>query len=458
MCLSTADARSRCEPQQAVNILLAAVLAVMVALSLPGCTTSMSRASAAPASVPPAQPRAAEIGNAFAQLNALQREASALPDPLAVHAFYLEHWQHSSGVLHEFLAQVLAATDAEMGAYEKAVLQFPSSAPRLRNTPAALADPADFHAVNAAEAIAELAGERRIVMLNEAHHVAQTRLLTLALLPRLRELGFTHFAAEDLDERDVDLAARSYPVVASGTYVHEPLYGEIIRTALRLGFIVVPYDSTHGESDPVVREEEQARHLVERVFRAAPNARLLVHAGYAHVHKRADYFYTATLAMRLRRMTGFDPLSIDQTLLRPIEPGREYADYRELLRRFPITEASVLLRDAAPRAWSLEPQVYDVSVLLPPPTREIAGRPDWLDLGGERMPVLIDLDLSSTQLPCLIEARYAAEDTAAIPADRLLLEHAGDKPALFLRRGNYRLDTLCSAGQGVAGRALHVGG
>jgi hypothetical protein len=390
---------------------------------------------------------------AFAELNALGREASALKNPLAQYEFYRDRHAHSDGVVRAFIGQVLAAKEAELGAYEQAVLQYPQGAPVLRTAAAALPDPARFRAVAAVDAVAALARERRIVMANEAHHVAQTRVLTLELLPRLRALGFTHFAAEGLSESDRDLAARGYPVPASGPYIDEPLYGEIIRSALRLGFIVVAYESAAADDDS--REEEQARHIVERVFRGRDDARLLVHAGYAHVHKRATYLDTDTMAMRLARKTGLDPLVIDQTVLRPVAPGREYADYRRLLDRFAANEATAFVAADSGAAWSLEREIYDVSVLLPP-SRLVNGRPDWLALGGERSAVAIGLDLQPASLPCVLEARYAGEPDGAVPADRILVERADTPTVLFLRPGDYRVAASTSSGRTFAAQRLHV--
>jgi hypothetical protein len=280
--------------------------------------------------------------------------------------------------------------------------------------------------------------------------------LTLALLPRLRTLGFTHFAVEGLDERDRDLATRGYPVEASGIYVREPLYGEIVRTALKLGFIVVPYESTTPGADMTAREQEQARHLIERVFRPDPQARLFVHAGYAHVHKRAGYLDAEPMTMQLKRMSGLDPLSIDQTVLRPLGGAREYADYRGLLRRFAIREPTVLATNHADGAWSLEPDFYDVSVILAPPARMIVGRPDWLTLGGMREIVPVDIDLSDEHLPCVLEARYAGESAKAVPGDRVLVEHGRGQVVLFLRPGKYRLTATDASGRSVIDRGLHV--
>jgi hypothetical protein len=388
----------------------------------------------------------------FAELNAVSREAAALKTPLAQYLFYRDRYQRSEGALHGFIGQVLAATSSELGAYEEAVLEFPQGAITLHTTPAALPEPARFEAVDAAVAIAELARERRIVIVNEAHHAAQTRVLTLALLPRLRALGFTHFAAEGLAEDD-ELAARGYPVRASGPYVAEPLYGEIVRTALRLGFRVVPYES--AAKDLAARERGQARNLVERVFSVDPDARLFVHAGYAHVHKRDHYLQTDPMAMRLARATGLDPLVVDQTVLRPVAPGREYADYRGLVQAFPVATATLFRDRASGSPWSLEPLLYDASVLLPP-THLVHGRPDWLALGGERVEVAVAIDLQPSSLPCVVEARYAGESEAAVPADRVLVERGDGAIVLYLRPGDYRIVASTADGRAFARQRLRV--
>ncbi len=391
---------------------------------------------------------------AFAQLNALQRRAETLPNALAMHEFLQAQFLHSGAMTHDFLAQVLAASDAELGNYQRAVEEFTQRPPALRSKLGDLPQAGAFHAIAAVDAISSLAHERHIVMVNEAHHVGETRLLTLALLPRLRRLGYTHFAVEGLDEHDRGLAARGYPVRASGPYIREPLYGEIVRTALRLGFVVVPYESTRADADLDAREDDQAHHILDRVFREHVDARLLVHAGYAHVHKRADYLDADTLAMRLKRLTGFEPLSVDQTILRPIAPGREYPAYRELLRRFAVDTPSVLLRTDK-SAWSLEPEFYDVSVILPP-TNLLNGRPDWLVLGGERLATALGFDLQPQSLPCVLEARYAGESEAAIPADRILIERADAPTVLFLHPGEYRIAAYTADGRAFGAQRLAV--
>ncbi len=132
--------------------------------------------------------------------------------------------------------QMLASTEDELGLYNEAIRDFP-----LKSHVSAdiqLPTQSQWKAASAAEAIANLASNRQIVLINEAHHDAHTRQLTLELLPRLRAIGFNYFAAEALLEKDTGLIKRGYPTSASGTeYLREPSYGEIVRQAIKLGLI-----------------------------------------------------------------------------------------------------------------------------------------------------------------------------------------------------------------------------
>src|SRR5690242_7139025 len=174
--------------------------------------------------------------------------------------------------------QYFAFSEGELGLYGEAVRDFPLKSRLPADT--ILPAPPAWQAADAVDAIVEAAAHRRVVMINEAHHDAHTRLLTLELLPRLRALGFTHLAVEALTEDGDALRERGYPTVRSGTeYLREPVYGELVREALRLGYVLVPYDLANGDD----REAQQARKLYREVLAGNPKARLLVHAGYAHI-------------------------------------------------------------------------------------------------------------------------------------------------------------------------------
>lgn len=349
--------------------------------------------------------------------------------------------------------QLLATAENELGLYDEAVRDFPfdNRVPFKGDLP----QPGEWRADDAVDAITKLAADRRIVMINEAHHDAHTRALTLALLPRLRAEGFTHFAAEALSDSDTVLMQRGYPVAASGSeYLHEPLYGEIVRQAIKLGFVVVPYESEGG--DLAEREAGQARQLYRKVFQTDPMARLFVHAGYAHIDKAAGNLggKVQPMATLLKRLSGFDPLTIDQTRWRDIGSDIGSNNYLQLIALYQPQDPVVLrLRtDGAP--WSADPAAHDLDVLLPPVSHQ--RRPRRLSLDGLRTSHLITTELCTNHIPCVVEARYAQESEDAIPADRYTFLNVDSMSSLYLYPGSYRLRSRDADGRTLTQRNITV--
>jgi hypothetical protein len=313
----------------------------------------------------------------------------------------------------------------------------------------------DYHAKPAIDAIAALAKGRKAIFFNEAHNVPLTRTLTVELLSRLRADGYTHFAAETLYASDTDLQKRGYPVAESGFYTMEPICAEMVRTALKLGFKVVAYESDQ-EGNGDVREHAQAQNLYERVFKNDPNARVVVNAGYAHIQENGRYLGGRSMAQHFRKLTDIDPLTIEQTMLIQHPPGTEdHPYYRAVIDRL-HPKAPIVFEDGKGQPWSLKAKAYDVSVFFP--VDEIRDdRPTWADLGGLRKRHLISSNVCQNEYPCLIEARYADEGSDAIAADLLVLDPIREANAsgerlrvnppethgvLYLRPGKYRLTSV----------------
>lgn len=350
--------------------------------------------------------------------------------------------------------QLLASLEDELGLYDEAIIDFPFD--NRVQTPVTLPTPTDWQATDAADEIAKLAINRRIVMINEAHHDAHTRELTLALLPKLRAEGFTYFAAEALNNTDTGLMARGYPTTDSGSeYLHEPLYGDIIREAIRLGFKVVAYES---EADALAdREAGQAQLLYRKVFANDPKARLFVHAGYAHIDKAPGNLggTIQPMAMQLKQLSGFDPLSIDQTRWRDIGPMPNTDLYRQLIAQFPVEQPSVLISRQSGSVWTSDPSRHDVDVILPAAGHQ--RRPHWLNLIGDvRQTRVISSEICQRQLPCLVEARYANESDNAIAADRYVFLALDSMNTLYLRPGDYKVTASDRDGRLLSMRRLTV--
>ena len=243
--------------------------------------------------------------------------------------------------------------------------------------------------------------------------------------------------------------------------------------------MLVPYDYEQATSSVETREAGQAQNLFDRVFAHDPNARLVVAAGYAHIDKATGRLGAARpMAMALEKLTGIEPLSIDQAQF--IQAGDDPGDdYHQLQARFPATSSEVLLDRQTGKPWTAAPKLYDVSVIAPPasPTQafeeDLAGpsegrfryvssgmrlagqsfvafteiqRPQWLDLGGERRAYPVSTRLCRNLVPCVVEAHYAAEGDDAVPADIYAFFKTMSSTKLYLEPGRYRLRAWNAAG------------
>ena len=285
-------------------------------------------------------------------------------------------------------------------------------------------DDDDFHSEPAVDAIARLAKDRKAVFFNENHSYPLTRTLTVQLLARLRQEGFDTFAAETLYQTDMEaLAKRGYATSASGFYTEEPIYAEMVHEALKLGYRVVAYEALSNATADA-REAEQARNLQRDVFEKHPDARLVVNAGYAHIQEHGKYLGGSAMGQHFARITDFDPLTIEQTMLIPHDKlASDHPYYRAAMEKLSPAQPIVFI-DRKGKPWSLKKKAYDVSVFFPEEVLQ-KGRPTWLALGGLRQPFEVSGRMCRNDYPCMVEARYAGEPDEAIPADRVVIEFKG---------------------------------
>lgn len=299
------------------------------------------------------------------------------------------------------------------------------------------------------------AAERRLVMVNESHHRPQSRALTLALLPGLYAAGYRYLALEALAADDsAALARRGFPENQTGGFIREPVFGELVREALRLGYRLIPYDAPRARS-MVERENLQAQRLFAATFARDPDARVLVHGGYAHVFETIGFLGEAEpLAMQLGQRTGYDPLTIDQTLAHGDPRGRAHPRHAEWLQQCALPPCLLATAEGTPLA--LPRRMTDWVLLNAEGGR--SERPNWLGLGGLRRAVASPAAwLCQAALPCLVEARLADESARAVPVDRCVVRAAGDCPVLWLRAGSdYRLKVRGPDGSSLRQLLLRV--
>lgn len=277
----------------------------------------------------------------------------------------------------------------------------------------------------------------------------------MALLPHLWAKGFRYLAAETLSSLDSSLNQRGYPTRESGFYSKEPVFGELLRTAQRIGFTLLPYEASGSRSQDE-REHGQARNLNERILAKDPNARILVHAGYAHINESGLIAGAKPMALRFREITGIDPVTVEQTVMR--ERGRpvlEHPQYRRTVARA-TGDAPFVLRDSADGFWSARPGRNDVTVITPPTVMR-TGRPGWRWSVGTRQAVDLPTGFCGAANPCVVTARHEAESAEAVPIDAMLWHGAPVGP-LVLPAGRYRVQARDSAAVVVRDTVVAVGG
>jgi hypothetical protein len=435
------------------------------------CTTVLLASTSAHAQAP--APSAEEVMHKF----------GSAPNGLARYSYLTAVLPTMQGNDKTLVQQLLATVDSELGLYDEAIMAFPFDNRIAPPRSMPLPNTDDWHSVDAADAVAGVAADRHIVMVNEAHHDAHTRELTLELLPRLRALGYRYFAAEALGDKDPELVQRGYVTDNSGSeYLMEPLYGEIIRQAIKLGYIIVPYDPENAGIDD--RDTRQAQALYEKVFAKDPQARLFVHAGYSHIDKAPGNLGDSIqpMAMQLKRLSGYDPLCVDQMQFRDVAVGGlDFGFYSDVAVRFRSRVPIALSNRHTHAIWSSDPLRHDITVILPPAAErdldvngimksdvflrkvvlprtpfDLDDRPEWLTLGGKRVPFRINLDLCNGQLPCVVDAYYPNEPDTAVPADRYTFTHARSHNDLYLYPGRYRLRAWNASGTTLSQQDIEV--
>lgn len=323
--------------------------------------------------------------------------------------------------------------------------------PRRAN--ARLPDLTGATAVRALDAIAAAAADRQIVILNEAHNHSRHRAFAAQVLRRLRPLGFDWFGAEAFMSRQpepapmiADYRAGEPFLHAYGYYTQDPVFAETVREAAHLGYSLVDYEFRPDQHAPegsdmdqqmAYREEAQAENLIANVLAQNPNARIFVYCGYSHAME-SPTSYGEWFASRLKRKTGIDPLTIEQSSnTSDLRPEDDEAHVAAVLAAFAPTEPVIVRQaDGGIVGMPLYEGQIDLSVFHPR-LDPVRGRLGWLAADADRR--WIDVDVPETEGPALLQALWSKEGPGGVPADQLLLAAGQRRATLTLRPGRYTL-------------------
>jgi hypothetical protein len=296
-----------------------------------------------------------------------------------------------------------------------------------------------FKAVNAKDLILEKAKTEQIILINEAHQQPYHRVFTTSLLHDLYKAGFRYFSAETISNYKVtlkELHKNNYPTIISGYYTRDPLYGDLIREAIREGFEIFGYEFTRtsgSDSSGInVREIDQARNI-KKILDKDPKAKILIHCGWDHIVETPYPGWGKAMAGRLYEYTGINPFTIDQTKLTEHSSDEFQNPYWTSLN----LDYYAMFVDSSGQTFygPQEYHQYDARVYHPR-TKWLNGRPHWM-FENNRIPYFIKEKID-VAFPCLVFAfisKEKEENKNAIPFDIIELKNPTETKALSLRKG-----------------------
>jgi hypothetical protein len=293
---------------------------------------------------------------------------------------------------------------------------------------------------NPRDAIGEIVARARktnIVILNEAHNSPRDRAFALRVARALRPLGYKTLALETLsnNEPDADRLKRDAIVrFNTGGYTKDPVFARFVREALALGYEPIAYEQTNAQRTPTggipEREQAQAENLMQKIFSGRPKEKVLMHVGLGHAIEKPGKA-TEMMAARLKRMTGVDPLTIDQTSVTDIATPDVYAVATNRIGKTP----AVFFEGANPL---LIGRIAGVDLQVVHPRRSYrSGRPAWLvELGGKQ--ISIPAHLLPAKGRRLIQLFAADAPSDAVPLDQVLVDGPSSPPVLIAPPGPVR--------------------
>ena len=292
---------------------------------------------------------------------------------------------------------------------------------------------------DAIDAIVAAAKSRQIVMLNEAHHVPMHRAFAMQLARKLKSIGYTVLACETLRTNDMSPLKDAYVQEKSGYYSQEMLYADFLLESHATQWKLVSYEPN---AEP--RSFEMAKNLVDRIFKNDPKAKVFIYAGYGHIAKvpvsenASDH---SRMAAQLKRLTGIDALTVDQTVMIPQfwSPNQEKL-YQAALRTFHQKSPYVLKSKAGKYVTFGYPHgAIDLQVIHPAyPIDARTKRAVWMSQLAGLQPKEIPAAFMPAAGSRMIYAYRAQDPEDAMPVDVVTVEAGHAAPSMMLPPGAMR--------------------
>ncbi|MDP4129900.1 MAG: hypothetical protein Q8939_07050, partial [Bacteroidota bacterium] len=271
----------------------------------------------------------------------------------------------SAPVYYEMLSQN-AARDGDYSAaldYEQLADSTPVTDVERRQISKSIQVLKQIKNVDARRFIGFIAPRYRVIMLNEAYNKPVHRAFAISLMDELYKRGFRYLAMEMLNpEPDQELHKLTYK---TGHFAAEPVAGEMIRIALDMGFQLLAYEDPHADQHSATERDSIQASRIYQVLKEDSTAKIFVYAGYGHIAEQSPSNDYIPMGMAFKKMSGIDPLTIDQTDMTE-ESNFSFgkAFYETFLQNYPVNSPSIALSDDEPLNITGS-TLYDLTVIHP---------------------------------------------------------------------------------------------
>ena len=294
----------------------------------------------------------------------------------------------------------------------------------------------DVKAIPLSEIMDSIIENHRVIMLNEMHFNPHSRAFVISWLEKCYQNGYRYFAAETLSKNDSLINERRTVLLGkTGFYSDEPVFGDLLRTALNMGYTLVPYE---GSGSGVDREVNQAKNLVENILDKDPEAKFLLLGGMGHITDRKGWWM---MGGYFKEQSGIDPFTMDCAMFFDDPYGEAdslLTTYYDLIDTIPIREP-ITFYDTVKHIYT-NLSGMDVTCCLPR-TRFIEDNiPDWKLYNGKVLYTIDRRFVDENGFPegCL-SAFLKSEGEQCVPIDQYMYGKDEKQFKLALYKGEYLL-------------------
>ena len=276
----------------------------------------------------------------------------------------------------------------------------------------------------------------RVIMLNEMHFNPHSRAFVISWLEKCYQNGYRYLAAETLRASDSLLNQRRTVLLGeTGFYSDEPVFADLFRTALNMGYTLVSYE---GSGSGVDREVNQAKNLVENILDKDPEAKFLLLGGFGHISDRNGWY---AMGRYFKEQSGIDPFTMDGAMFFDDPYGETdslLTTYYDLIDAMPVREP-ILLYDTVKQVYT-NLSGMDVTCCLPR-TRFIEDNiPDWKLYNGKALYTIDRRFINENGFPeGFVSAFLKSEGEQCVPIDQYMYGKDEKQFKLALYKGEYLL-------------------